>query len=158
MRIQRIDKGGSDNISVEDVKVYANISTSSRDDEISAMLVSAINLVEDIANISLTANTLKFYPEKKAKSFELFYLPVATIVSVRDVITGEELAYTTNYEKTEVFISDSADVIIEYTTTATQYNAIQFKQHVLEICSAYYDGVTDNEVLGKICAKIPRKL
>jgi len=158
MRIQRIDKGGSDNISVEDVKVYANISTSSRDDEISAMLVSAINLVEDIADISLTANTLKFYPEKKAKSFELFYLPVATIVSVRDVITGEELAYTTNYEKTEVFISESADVIIEYTTTATQYNTIQFKQHVLEICSAYYDGVTDNEVLGKICSKIPRKL
>ena len=158
MRLQRIDKGIADNISVEDVKQYANISTATRDEEIASMLVSSINMVEEIADVSLTANTFKFYSEKVATSFRLFCLPVSTITSVRNAVSGEVISYTSNYEKSEVYITEAQDVIIEYTTTATQYNAIQYKPYVLEICSAYYDGVTDNAILGRIYAKIPRKL
>ena len=158
MRLQRITKGIANNISVEDVKLYANISTTTRDEEIASMLVSAINKVEDIANISLTDNSFILYSEKKCKSINLYNLPVSAVTSVKDAITGTELSYTTNYDKSIVYLYEEADIIVEYTTTATQYNTIQFKPFVLEVCSALYDGVTDNAVLGLIYLKIPQRL
>ena len=158
MRLQKISKAIADNITVEDVKLYANISTTTRDEEIASMLVTAINKVEDIANISLTANTYVLYSEKKVKSINLYNLPVSSITSVKDAITGTELSYSSNYDKSTIYLYEEAEIIVEYTTTATQYDTIQFKPFVLEVCSALYDGVTDNAVLGLIYMKIPQRL
>ena len=158
MRLQRISKGIADNISVEDVKEYAHISSATEDALIASLLVDAINKVEDIANISITNNSFVLYTEKATKTIKLFNLPVSAITSVKNALTGATLFYTTNFDFSVVYLCEEVEAIIEYTTTATQYDTIQFKPYVLELASAFYDGVTDNAILGRIYAKIPRRL
>lgn len=158
MRLQRISKTISEKITLEDVKTYANITGTSRDEELSSMLLSAICKVEDILNVSLSPNALRLITEGAVTRQRLYLLPVKTIVSCKDAVTGEDVSYKEDCDKSQIFFSEPSDVVIEYTTEPLDINIQIYKHNVLEYCSALFDGVADNNVLGKILSKIQNVL
>lgn len=157
MRIERIAKGTIDNITIADVKAFANITGTTRDEELNAMLISAINKVEDISGFSLTENTFRLYTEGSVASVKLFYPPFLSITSVKDARTGEAVTYESNYDFSVIYVT-SSDLVVEYKTSATCSNALQFKQNVIEYCSLLFDGQTDEAIINSVLRKIPRSI
>lgn len=157
MRIERISKDTSSYITIEDVKAYANITGTARDEELNAMLVSAIIKVEDIAGVSITPNVFKLYTEGVTTLVSLYYLPIGSITSVKDILTGDIVDYTAYYDFSKITL-DSRDVVIQYSTLPTCSNALQLKQNVIEYCSILYDGQTDQNVINSVLNKIPRTI
>jgi hypothetical protein len=139
------------------VKAFANSTGTTRDEELSAMLISAINKVEDICGFSLTENTFRLYTEGLVTSAKLFYPPFLSITSVLDARTGEAVTYESNYDFSMVYVA-SSDLVVEYKTSATCSNVLQFKQNVIEYCSLLFDGQTDEIIINSVLRKIPRSI
>lgn len=158
MRLQRISKTISNVITIDDFKAYANISGDSRDREIASMLLTAITTIEDIADVSLTNQTIKLYSEKAVYQQRLYLAPVKSITSVKDYTTSVALDYTTVSDYEYVNLSEKRDVVIEYTTEPTVMGINLYRHFVFEYCSALFDGKTDNRYIDQILSKVPKRL
>ena len=64
MRLLRTSKTISNSITIDDLKLFANVTGDTRDKELASMLLTALITVEDIADVSLTNQTIKLYSEK----------------------------------------------------------------------------------------------
>lgn len=158
MRLQRTSKTISNVITIDDFKAYANISGDSRDREIASMLLTAITTIEDIADVSLTNQTIKLYSEKAVYQQRLYLAPVKSITSVKDYTTSVALDYTTVSDYEYVNLSEKRDIVIEYTTEPTVMGINLYRHFVFEYCAALFDGKTDNRYIDQILSKVPKRL
>ncbi len=157
--LERINKEISTAINIEELKQFANITGSARDAELQVILNSAISKVEDIADVSLSANTFLYSSNYPTTQIKLYRLPVAEVLEVRDNQTGSLVDFTLSFEKSKVTFSSEVHPYIRYKTTQIGSATFDYlKQIVYEVASAYFDGVTDNAKLSEIYKKIPKAL
>ena len=155
--LKRVNKDISNSITIEQLKEFANIIDTSRDDELQSILMEAIVMVEDKTDVSLSAMTLEYMPEIPNKRLYLYYKPIKSIVSIKNSITGADESYLLAYDKS-INQLNTNDVIIIYTTEEAPASVIDSLRHkVLAIASAIYDGQTKEEI-NNILNTIPLKL
>ena len=147
MRIERVSRTGA-SVTITDVKAFANISTTADDVMLQRLLNSAMNKVEEVANTSLSINTLKFYSEKKVNEITLPLPPITSVTSVIDVESGTAVPYTKIDNRLK--LDSLSDVVVTYVTSAVADD--ELKQLAIEITSLMYDG----EDYEKTLQKIPR--
>ena len=158
MRLLRTSKTISNSITIDDLKLFANVTGDTRDKELASMLLTALITVEDIADVSLTNQTIKLYSEKAVFEQRLYLAPIKTITSVKDYETSVVLDYTTVSDYEIVKLSEKRDIVIEYTTEPTVMGINLYKHFVLEYASALFDGRVDNKYIDQILSKIPKRL
>ena len=152
MRLERISRATGTFITIAHLKEYGNISSTTEDVMLQNILNAAITKVEDISNVSLSANTLKLYSELNT-NHKLFILPVASVTSVYNNQTGLTEEYTLSYDKSSLTTSES-ELVITYVTSVRE--DVDLRQSVLEYAMALYDGQTDKAILQAIFNKIPK--
>ena len=157
--LERINKEISSAINIEELKQFANITGNTRDAELQVILNSAISKVEDIADVSLSANTFLYSSNYPTKIVKLYRLPIAEVIEVRDNRSGSLIDYTLSLDKSLVVFTEEACPYIQYKTKPVGDATFDYlKQIVYEVASAYYDGMTDNAKLNDIYRKIPKSL
>lgn len=147
MRIERVSRTGA-SVTITDVKAFANISTTADDVMLQRLLNSAMNKVEEVANTSLSVNTLKYYTEKGVNEITLSLPPITSVTSVVDVESGTAVPYTKIDNRLK--LDSLSDVVVTYVTSAVADD--ELKQLAIEITSLMYDG----EDYEKTLQKIPR--
>ena len=147
MRIERVSRTGV-SVTITDVKAFANISTTADDVMLQRLLNSAMNKVEEVANVSLSVNTLKYYSEKKVNEITLSLPPITSVTSVIDVELGTAVPYTKIDNRLKLDLL--SDVVVTYVTSAQDNDELE--QLVIEVTSLMYDG----EDYEKTLQKIPR--
>ena len=133
MRMQRVSKGNDD----------------SRDDLILNCSKMATRFVEDMINESLSSHTVQLITDVD-HIFELYLPEVDGIVSVKSLITGENVAYRQYADNQIVALDESISAIIDYTTKKKEVDADAEKMAVLALTSLIYDGVTDRNVWNSV--------
>ena len=152
MRIERISRTIGTFITIAHLKEYGNISSTTEDVMLQNILNAAITKIEDISNVSLAVNTLKLYSDLNT-NHKLFILPVNSVTSVYNNVTGLTESYTLSYDKNYITTSES-ELVITYVTSVRE--DVDLRQSVLEYAMALYDGQTDKAVLQAIFNKIPK--
>ena len=157
--LERINKEISSAINIEELKQFANITGNARDAELQVILNSAMSKVEDIADVSLSANTFLYSSNYPTKMVKLYRLPIAEVIEVRDNRSGSLVDFTLSLDKSIVMFTEDVCPYISYKTKAIGDATFDYlKQIVYEVASAYYDGMTDNAKLNDIYRKIPKSL
>ena len=131
--MQRVSKGNDD----------------SRDDLILNCSKMATRFVEDMINESLSSHTVQLITDVD-HIFELYLPEVDGIVSVKSLITGENVAYRQYADNQIVALDESISAIIDYTTKKKEVDADAEKMAVLALTSLIYDGVTDRNVWNSV--------
>ena len=152
MRIERISRTIGTFITTAHLKEYGNISSTTEDVMLQNILNAAITKVEDISNVSLAVNTIKLFSDLNT-NHKLFILPVNSVTSVYNNVTGLTEEYTLSYDKSSLTTSES-ELVITYVTSVRE--DVDLRQSVLEYAMALYDGQTDKAVLQAIFNKIPK--
>ena len=152
MRIERISRTIGTFITTAHLKEYGNISSTTEDVMLQNILNAAITKVEDISNVSLAVNTIKLFSDLNT-NHKLFILPVNSVTSVYNNVTGLTESYTLSYDKSSLTTSES-ELVITYVTSVRE--DVDLRQSVLEYAMALYDGQTDKAVLQAIFNKIPK--
>lgn len=150
MRLERVSSEPNDKITIEDLKLYANIDATDLDPMLTSLLNAAINKVEGAANVSLLERTFRLYSDKV--NIELYYPPISEITSVTDA-SGNDITYVANNDNTKIVQNSGVEVCVEYTTTPDLQKVLELKAFVLEYAAALYDGQDDklNKILARIC-------
>jgi hypothetical protein len=157
MRLERVLREASDTITIDELKGYINVVSTDRDSELQAILNAAIAKVEDIMDISLTAQTLRLYAEEVLAQ-RLFLRPVLSIESVTNEETGTDCTYIANYSLTKVTFNEESDVVIEYKTSPNLEQIFDIKPYIYQYAALLYDGETDNAIIESVLRKIPRDI
>ena len=152
MRIERISRTIGTFITIAHLKEYGNISSTTEDVMLQNILNAAITKVEDISNVSLAVNTIKLFSDLNT-NHKLFILPVNSVTSVYNNVTGLTEDYTLSYDKSSLTTSES-ELVITYVTSVRE--DVDLRQSVLEYAMALYDGQTDKAILQAIFNKIPK--
>lgn len=152
MRIERVSRTGAV-ATIAEMKAFGNIVTTTDDVQIQRILNAAISKVEDVSNVSLAANVIKLYSDPLSTSENLFILPVTSITSVVDSVTGTAIDYTLSYDKNRLVFGGSYQGVVTYVTSASTDE--QLKQIAIELACAMYDG-QDKAEIEKILQTIPR--
>lgn len=153
MRIERLTKDEVTLITLDELKQRGNIVGTYRDNELAIALFRAVCQVEDIANVSLSANTVKIVTESKVDFQKLYYFPI-TEVAVTDS-DGNAIEFSTDTENSFIRPSYQESLIITYTTEETNHIKKQeLRQCALDLALAYFDGLPVNQIL----MNIPRSL
>ena len=123
-------------------KEYLKVNDESRDDLIMRCAKMATTFVEHAINESLCNHDVKLVTNLDFVH-SLYLYPVGVINSVKDVVTGEDVAYTTDIDKECVILGSNAVVQIIYTTVPSTETNEAAKMATLALTSLIYDGVTD---------------
>ena len=138
-----------DFVTLCECKEYLKVNDDSRDDLILNCSKMATRFVEDMINESLSSHTVQLITDVD-HIFELYLPSVDEIVSVKSLITGENVAYRQYAENQIVALDESISAIIEYTTKKKEVDADAEKMAVLALTSLIYDGVTDRNVWNSV--------
>ena len=130
-------------------KEYLKVNDESRDDLILNCSKMATRFVEDMINESLSSHTVQLITDVD-HIFELYLPEVDGIVSVKSLITGENVAYRQYADNQVIALDESISAIIEYTTNKNEVDADAEKMAVLALTSLIYDGVTDRNVWNSV--------
>ena len=138
-----------DFVTLCECKEYLKVNDDSRDDLILNCSKMATRFVEDMINESLSSHTVQLITD--VDLFFVLYLPeVDGIVSVKSLITGENVAYRQYADNQIVALDESISAIIDYTTKKKEVDADAEKMAVLALTSLIYDGVTDRNVWNSV--------
>ena len=136
--LERINKEISSAINIEELKQFANITGNVRDVELQVILNSAMSKVEDIADVSLSANTFLYSSNYPTKMVKLYRLPIAEVIEVRDNRSGSLVDFTLSLDKSIITFADDVYPYISYKTKAIGDATFDYlKQIVYEVASAY---------------------
>ena len=138
-----------DFVTLCECKEYLKVNDDSRDDLILNCSKMATRFVEDMINKSLSSHTVQLITDVD-HIFELYLPELDEIVSVKSLITGENVAYRQYAENQIVALDESISAIIEYTTKKKEVDADAEKMAVLALTSLIYDGVTDRSVWNSV--------
>ena len=138
-----------DFVTLCECKEYLKVNDDSRDDLILNCSKMATRFVEDMINESLSSHTVQLITDVD-HVFELYLPEVDEIVSVKSLITGENVAYRQYAANQIVALDESISAIIEYTTKKKEVDADAEKMAVLALTSLIYDGVTDRNVWNSV--------
>ena len=138
-----------DFVTLCECKEYLKVNDDSRDDLILNCSKMATRFVEDMINESLSSHTVQLITDVD-RIFELYMPEVDEIVSVKSLITGENVAYRQYADNQIVALDESISAIIEYTTKKKEVDADAEKMAVLALTSLIYDGVTDRNVWNSV--------
>ena len=138
-----------DFVTLCECKEYLKVNDDSRDDLILNCSKMATRFVEDMINESLSSHTVQLITDVD-HIFELYLPSVDEIVSVKSLITGENVAYRQYADNQIVALDESISAIIEYTTNKKEVDADAEKMAVLALTSLIYDGVTDRNVWNSV--------
>ena len=138
-----------DFVTLCECKEYLKVNDDSRDDLILNCSKMATRVVEDMINKSLSSHTVQLITDVD-HIFELYLPSVDEIVSVKSLITGENVAYRQYADNQIVALDESMSAIIEYTTKKKEADADAEKMAVLALTSLIYDGVTDRNVWNSV--------
>ena len=138
-----------DFVTLCECKEYLKVNDESRDDLILNCSKMATRFVEDMINESLSYHTVQLITDVD-HIFELYLPEVDEIVSVKSLITGENVAYRQYADNQIVALDESISAIIEYTTKKKEVDADAEKMAVLALTSIIYDGVTDRNVWNSV--------
>ena len=155
MKVERVNRGASNKLSVVELKGYLNINSTDRDEELTAILNAAICKVEDITGYSLTEQTIRLYVYDKISQY-LYFPDVDEVTSVSNLETGSDLNHTVNPAKTKVTFNDVSDALIEYTTIPNDERIYDLKSYVYSYAGVLYDGELDKAE--QVLKTIPRNL
>ena len=114
--LERINKEISSAINIEELKQFANITGNTRDAELQVILNSAMSKVEDIADMSLSANTFLYSSNYPTKMVKLYRLPIAEVIEVRDNRPGSLVDFTLSLDKSIVMFTEDVCPYISYKT------------------------------------------
>ena len=138
-----------DFVTLCECKEYLKVNDDSRDDLILNCSKMATRFVEDMINESLSSHTVQLITDVD-HVFELYLPEVDEIVSVKSLITGENVAYRQYADNQIVALDESISAIIDYTTKKKEVDADAEKMSVLALTSLIYDGVTDRNVWNSV--------
>ena len=138
-----------DFVTLCECKEYLKVNDDSRDDLILNCSKMATRFVEDMINESLSSHTVQLITDVD-HIFELYLPSVDEIVSVKSLITGENVAYRQYADNQIVALDESISAIIDYTTKKKEVDADAEKMAVLALTSLIYDGVTDRNVWNSV--------
>ena len=138
-----------DFVTLCECKEYLKVNDDSRDDLILNCSKMATRFVEDMINESLSSHTVQLITDVD-HIFELYLPEVDEIVSVKSLITGENVAYRQYADNSVIALDETTSVIIEYTTNKKEVDADAEKMAVLALTSLIYDGVTDRNVWNSV--------
>lgn len=138
-----------DFVTLCECKEYLKVNDDSRDDLILNCSKMATRFVEDMINESLSSHTVQLITDVD-HIFELYLPSVDEIVSVKSLITGENVAYRQYANNQIVALDESISAIIDYTTKKKEVDADAEKMAVLALTSLIYDGVTDRNVWNSV--------
>ena len=138
-----------DFVTLCECKEYLKVNDDSRDDLILNCSKMATRFVEDMINESLSSHTVQLITDVD-HIFELYMPEVDEIVSVKSLITGENVAYRQYADNQIVALDESISAIIDYTTKKKEVDADAEKMAVLALTSLIYDGVTDRNVWNSV--------
>ena len=138
-----------DFVTLCECKEYLKVNDDSRDDLILNCSKMATRFVEDMINESLSSHTVQLITDVD-HVFELYLPEVDGIVSVKSLITGENVAYRQYADNQIVALDESISAIIEYTTKKKEVDADAEKMAVLALTSLIYDGVIDRNVWNSV--------
>lgn len=155
MRVDKSNKSEVTMITLKELKGFANIVGTDRDNELSIALFRAVNQVESIANVSLSEMTVKLIIDDDVNFQRLYFHPVTEIVSVKNIFTGEDESYTTDIDKTVIKFTNPVPVVIQYKTGVDLIKKLNLRQNILELAVAYFDGIDE---IAPILLKISREL
>ena len=138
-----------DFVTLCECKEYLKVNDDSRDDLILNCSKMATRFVEDMINESLSSHTVQLITDVD-HIFELYLPEVDGIVSVKSLITGENVAYRQYAANQVIALDESISAIIDYTTKKKEVDADAEKMAVLALTSLIYDGVTDRNVWNSV--------
>ena len=138
-----------DFVTLCECKEYLKVNDESRDGLILNCSKMATRFVEDMINESLSSHTVQLITDID-HIFELYMPEVDEIVSVKSLITGEDVSYRQYADNQIVALDESISAIIEYTTNKKEVDADAEKMAVLALTSLIYDGVTDRNVWNSV--------
>lgn len=138
-----------DFVTLCECKEYLKVNDDSRDDLILNCSKMATRFVEDMINESLSSHTVQLITDVD-HIFELYLPEVDGIVSVKSLITGENVAYRQYADNSVIALDETTSVIIDYTTKKKEVDADAEKMAVLALTSLIYDGVTDRSVWNSV--------
>lgn len=130
IKLDRIVK----HMDIEELKKFLNIYYDDRDEELQAILSSAISIVEDTINKSLSEQTIQIITEDYEQ--ELYYPPVKEVISVTDQ-SGTNSGYDINFTKTKIKTTGG---VITYKTEPNKETIIEFKAYVYKVAGQIFDG------------------
>ena len=140
----RIDStDGSEIVTLTEAKDYARIDTSSDDDLVTSMIVSARQALETYLSRDIVAKTRTYYvPSSTDGCISLPFAPVSSITSVES--DSEELTYT-EYGLDDKYIQlesyPASNVEIVYVTSGMTQD--ELKTSIKMLVSTYYDNRED---------------
>lgn len=130
------------------LKDYAAVSDSSRDAMLGGLLRLAVLRVQEMADRSLIACTLRVRDDDARRGVRL-YQTVNEIVSVRDMAEGHDVPYTFDGRSILVGVKTAE---VEYTTTVLESSVDELLPVVLQYATALYDG-QDSKTLSNILSQ-----
>ena len=138
-----------DFVTLCECKEYLKINDESRDDLILNCSKMATRFVEDMINESLSSHTVQLITDVD-HIFELYLPAIDVINSVKNLITGDDVAYRQYADNQVIALDESISAIIDYTTKKKEVDADSEKMAVLALTSIIYDGVTDRSVWNSV--------
>ena len=134
-----------DFVTLCECKEYLKVNDESRDDLILNCSKMATRFVEDMINESLSSHSVQLITDVD-HIFELYLPAIDVINSVKNLITGDDVAYRHYAFNQVIALDESISAIIDYTTKKKEVDADSEKMAVLSLTSLIYDGVTDRNI------------
>ena len=138
-----------DFVTLCECKEYLKVNDESRDDLILNCSKMATRFVEDMINESLSSHSVQLITDVD-HIFELYLPAIDVINSVKNLITGDDVAYRQYADNQVIALDESISAIIDYTTKKKEVDADAEKMAVLALTSIIYDGVTDRNVWNSV--------
>ena len=104
-----------DFVTLCECKEYLKVNDESRDDLILNCSKMATRFVEDMINESLSSHTVQLITDVD-HIFELYLPAIDVIDSVKNLITGDDVAYRQYADNQIIALDETTSVIIDYTT------------------------------------------
>ena len=146
-----IEIGSSDAITLAAFKAWANITDSSKDEQLADVLKQAAIRVQEYADRALYPCTIEV--DGEGAQAQLWQPLVATVVSVTDWATDEGVLSRCLVRGSTLLLPKAMHYTVRYTTQPLASEVSRLLGYVWEMASAMWDGNTDEET--RVYKRIP---
>lgn len=146
-----IEIGTNEAITLAAFKEYANITDSTKDTQLTEVLKDATMRVQEYADRALLPCTIEI--DGEGESVQLWQPLVASVVSVKDWATGDDVLARCIIRGNTLFLPRKMRVTVRYTTQPLTTEVSRLLGYVWEMAAAIWDGNTEEEM--KVYKRIP---
>lgn len=136
-------------VTLVEFKSYAGgITHNLKDDTINLFIQTAIIWASEITDIAAADFNVVLTETEPCTEIELLYTNIDTIISVKNLTTGDNITYTSSEDKRIITLDSVVPVIVEYTCSGSSNPLL--KSSLLEYTLLKYSGQTDADAIRRI--------